>query len=361
MPVDVTGTVRTSVDVALTPKQAFDNLLDEIKLALMDRGMKLDSESVGGRILEGDVEVGAIKEWVADERISIIWHPKSWDKTTTSELTILISASDGGATVAIEQRDWGRVVGDDGAELLGWFAKEVASSLLSASAPNRLGDWITDRRARRPSGAQSRDFYRNPVYHWPNFLAILDTLALRPDDHLLEVGCGGGAFLSEALKSGCRASAVDHSLDMVRLASEVNRESIAKGRLRVEVGEADELPYQDGSFTCAVMTGVFNFIADPLEALKEVCRVLGKGGRLVIFSGTKELRGTPAAPEPAASRLHFYEDSEIEDLARRAGFHAVKVEHPSLLENAKKAGVPEADLGLFRGTSGSQLVVARKV
>ena len=41
-------------------------------------------------------------------------------------------------------------------------------------------------------------------------------------------------------------------------------------------------------------------------------------GRLSVYTGP-ELRGTPAAPEPVASRGHFYADRELEDLVRRAG------------------------------------------
>ena len=95
---------------------------------------------------------------------------------------------------------------------------------------------------------------------------------------------------------------------MVRLARDVNRDAISQNRLEIREGEAHSLPYPDGIFTCAVMTGVFNFIQDPLKALSEIRRVLAGGGRFVLFTGSKELRGTPAAPEPMASRLHFYED-----------------------------------------------------
>jgi len=108
------------------------------------------------------------------------------------------------------------------------------------------------------------------------------------------------------------------------------------------------------------MTGVLVFLPNPTQTFKEIFRVLRKGGRFVAFTSSKELRGTPAAPEPIASRLHFYEDNEIEDMATLAGFDTVRVEHPSLFEQAKKAGVPDSELDLFRGTRGSQLLIARK-
>jgi SAM-dependent methyltransferase len=108
------------------------------------------------------------------------------------------------------------------------------------------------------------------------------------------------------------------------------------------------------------MTGVLNFMPDPLKALSEIRRVLAGGGRLVLFTGSKELRGTPAAPEPIASRLHFYEDQELEELARKAGFAQAVVEHPDFEQFAREVGIPEEFLGLFKGSAGGQLLVARK-
>jgi ubiquinone/menaquinone biosynthesis C-methylase UbiE len=354
----MTGNVRVSIDVSLAPAEAFDTLVDELVIALDKLGLKFDA-SPGGSIMEGNFLVGTVKVWRPGESISFTWRPKSWEDQQNG-LNVIFRASDGGTNVTIESREWNRIVSDDGKELLGWFASEVAGPLINASAPNRLGDWITDRIARHPSGSRARGVYRSPTYHYPNFFAILDRLSLQPDDYLLDVGCGGGAFLYEAMKSGCRAAAVDHSADMVRVAKDVNQEAISQRMLSIEKSEADSLPFADRTFTCAVMTGVLGFIPDPLAAFKEIFRVLRPAGRLMVFTSTKKLKGTPAAPEPAASRLRFYEDLELENLGKQAGFASVRVEHPSLYEYAKKAGVPESDLVLFSGTDGDQLLVVRK-
>jgi ubiquinone/menaquinone biosynthesis C-methylase UbiE len=166
--------------------------------------------------------------------------------------------------------------------------------------------------------------------------------------------------LQDALKSGCKAAAIDHSPDMVRLAREVNHAAIQQNRLEIREGDAASLPYPDGIFTCAVMTGVFGFIANPLRVLSEIRRALALGGRFVLFTGTKELLGTPAAPEPMASRLHLYEDHELEELARTAGFVDAYLERPDYEPLAREAGIPEESLELFRGHGGAQLLVARK-
>jgi SAM-dependent methyltransferase len=184
-------------------------------------------------------------------------------------------------------------------------------------------------------------------------------LALSPDDSLIEVGCGGGVLLSEALKSGCRAAAVDHSPDMVRLAREVNHDAVAQGRLAIHQASADHLPFPDATFTCAAMTGVLGFLPDPIAALRELWRVLGEGGRLVVLGSDPTMRGTPAAPEPMASRLRFYEDDELQRLAEEAGFAKAKVVRRELLPFARQVGVPEEHLALFAGP-GAPFLLAQK-
>jgi ubiquinone/menaquinone biosynthesis C-methylase UbiE len=349
--------IRTSIDLKLDLSSAFNALVGELSTALSELGMQFEA-GVDGRVMEGSTEVGRVICWQPHERIVLEWHGTDWQAAEVTTLELRFEPIEGGTRVTLEHAGWSSVLGDQGDELAGWFSDEVVAPLLRAMVPGRLGDWITDRRARRPSGPQARAFYRDPLYHRPNFKEILKVLGLRHDDYLLEVGCGGGAFLEDALKSGCKAAAIDHSAEMVRLAREVNREAISQSRLEIREGKADSLPYPGGTFTCAVMTGVFGFIPDPLKALSEIRRVLADGGRLVLFTGSKELRGTPAAPEPMASRLHFYEDQELEELARKAGFAEAIVERPDFEQSAREVGIPEEFLELFKGRSGGQLLIA---
>jgi len=351
--------ISATIVVDMPPTEAFDAFVQELELALAVRGMQFEMGE-NGRLLEGGREVGRVLSWQPGKTIILEWPAPYWSKqSAATKVGARFEPGREGTRITLDHAEWGNLFGDRGAELLGWFASEVAAPLLQNMASNRFGDWITDRTARRPSGAKARATYRDPIYHRPNFLAILNTLRLMPSDYLIEVGCGGGRFLKDALQSGCRTAAVDHSHEMVKLASEVNRQALADGRLVIQEAEADQLPYSDGTFTCAVMTGVFGFLSDPLAARSEIHRVLSKDGRLVVYTSTKELRGTPAAPEPIASRLRFYEDHELEDLAREAGFNQVRVERPSLEGFARQANVPSEDIALFSGRAG-QILVAQK-
>jgi ubiquinone/menaquinone biosynthesis C-methylase UbiE len=169
-----------------------------------------------------------------------------------------------------------------------------------------------DRVARRPHGRRAREVYGSPTSHdflWPG---LLDALQLTPSDRLLDVGCGGGAFLRHVRDTvGCEVAGVDHSAEMVELA-----------RPYAVLADAADLPFDAGAFTAVSSIQAFLFFPDPLAALQEMRRV---GGRAAIWTTAPEGRGTPASPYPLASRGHFYADDELLALAREAGFGDVRL------------------------------------
>jgi SAM-dependent methyltransferase len=345
------------MDLALERSAAFDILVDELQASLRDAGILFEA-GPGGRLTQGPAEIGRVVSWESGRRIMFRWMQASWNPEEVTEVEIRFEESGTGTHLTFEHRRWGRLLGEEN-EVAGWFAAGVVTPLIRAMATEWLGDWITDRRARRPSGAWSRSFYRDPLYHYPGFRVILSELALSPDDVLLEVSCGGGILLHQALESGCRGAAVDHSPEMARLARTMNQSSIREGRLEILDGSAEKLPFPDETFTCGTMSGVFGFIPDPVGALRELLRVLRRGGRIVLMGSDPSMRGTPAAPEPMASRIRFYEDAEFEKLAHQAGFADARVVRRSLEQYARESGVPEEHIPLFAGM-GSPFLIAHR-
>jgi SAM-dependent methyltransferase len=321
----------TTITLTAELDGSLDEFVDELATALSRRGIAFDPAA---RVVE--------------------WHEADWQPDATSELTVRRE----GERIVVELRGFGGSFWDD-AELLGWFADSVAASFLEAASPAAVGDWLTDRAARRPSGAAQREGYRDPSHHRPSFGAILEAVQLGPDDVLLEIGSGGGAFLEQALRSGCSAKAIDHSPEMVRVARELNAAAIDEGRLELVQGSADRLPFADDSCTCAAMMQVFFFL-DAQRVLAECRRVVRDGGTLAVFTVTEAAKGTPAAPEPMASRGRFYTDEQLVELARAAGFPEAAVQHPDLERHAREAGLPDEVVELFSGANEmSQLLVAR--
>lgn len=185
----------------------------------------------------------------------------------------------------------------------------------------RLREWridrLTDRMARRPSGRRARATYGAPDVHaflWPDVLAALQ---LERDDRLLDVACGGGVFVRHVRDTvGCEVAGIDHSRTLVRLA-----------RPYAVHGDAHTLPFADNSFTAVSSIAAFFFLAEPVRALREMHRVLdARRGRIAIITTSPEAKGSPAAPDPIASRGRFYSDAELRDLAAEAGFVEIVVE-----------------------------------
>ncbi|HEV2980449.1 MAG TPA: class I SAM-dependent methyltransferase [Solirubrobacteraceae bacterium] len=182
-------------------------------------------------------------------------------------------------------------------------------------------EWLTDRVARRPAGSRARSVYGAEDVHDFARRAILGALALGAKDRLLEVGCGGGLLLRDALDSGAAVTGIDHSEEMVALARER-----APGA-NVELASAETLPFADASFSAVAMSVVFFFFERPELVLSECRRVLAADGRIAVYTTAPELRGTPAAPEPLARFGHFYTDAQLAQLARGAALRDVAVDN----------------------------------
>ena len=182
---------------------------------------------------------------------------------------------------------------------------------------------MADRVARRPSGRRARKIYGADDAHSFLWKPVLAALELGPDDRLLDVGCGGGAFLERALETGCTAAGLDHSLEMVRLAR-----SRLRGSAEIVEADAARIPFADGAFTAVSSLVAFFFFTDPVAVLSEMRRVLDRrSGRAAIMTTAPEAKGTPAAPYPLASRGHFYSDDELTGLALEAGFATAAIAH----------------------------------
>ncbi len=163
----------------------------------------------------------------------------------------------------------------------------------------RRGIWERFRRrmvrviGSRPSGGLGRFLYAHPWGHYAGFRLVLERLRLSVDDIYLEVAQGGGVLLSWAFRVVNKGAAIDHSPDMVKLATQRNRAAVDAGRLEIVQGDACRLPWAEDTFTAIACSEAFFFFPRPDAALREMHRVLRPGGRVVIATMSKGgLRGS---------------------------------------------------------------------
>jgi ubiquinone/menaquinone biosynthesis C-methylase UbiE len=115
--------------------------------------------------------------------------------------------------------------------------------------------------------------------------AVVEQLAVKPTDRVLEIGCGHGVAASmvcEALTTGT-LTAVDRSPTMIEAAARRNRRYVESGRADFLVGELEDLRLGDRRFDLVFAVRVGLFHRDPVRARGLVEPWLAEGGRLEAF------------------------------------------------------------------------------
>ena len=147
--------------------------------------------------------------------------------------------------------------------------------------------------------------------------AMLD---LQPDDELLDIGCGPGAFLATKTQHARRVVGLDPSRTMLHEAERRLADRLAAGTARLVIGSAAALPFGDGEFSA--ITAIFA----PVNAV-EAFRVLRPGGRLVFVD--PDPRRSPKEPT-VVSGVRWCDEADHRRMFEDAGFTDVAVRYRGL-------------------------------
>ncbi len=138
---------------------------------------------------------------------------------------------------------------------------------------------------------------------------IFDTLSLRGDESLLDVGCGGGLLVNEAAKRLPKGKALGIDIwaphsgggNYDLLMKNAKAEGVAD---KIEFKQADvrKLPFEDASFDVIVSSGALHHIgrdrAEHEQAMHEMLRVLKPNGKIVLMDISHMVEGYAAAMKP---------------------------------------------------------------
>ena len=111
---------------------------------------------------------------------------------------------------------------------------------------------------------------------------------LEPGERVLDLGCGAGTdslVASLMVGPGGSVTGIDMTPEMLEKAR-AGAAELGAGNMTFVEGEAERLPFEDGSFDVVISNGVIDLIPDKDAVFSELHRVLVPGGRLQIADVT---------------------------------------------------------------------------
>lgn len=117
-------------------------------------------------------------------------------------------------------------------------------------------------------------------------LTAVERSEISDDDEVLDVACGTGNATIPAAERGATVTGLDLTPELL----EAGRAAAAESGVEIEwvEGDAEDLPFEDGSFDVVLSVFGCMFAPDHQAAADEIARVLRPGGRIAICSWTPE-------------------------------------------------------------------------
>src|SRR5262245_10652940 len=137
----------------------------------------------------------------------------------------------------------------------------------------------------RPKGLVGR--LGGIVMAWSNrgiATRTVELVNIEPSDRVLEIGFGPGAgiqLLAERAILG-QIAGIDSSEEMVEQATARNAAAVESGRVELQVGSVERLPFANEAFDKALAINSVQIWSDPLAGLREIRRVLKPGGTIAL-------------------------------------------------------------------------------
>ena len=150
----------------------------------------------------------------------------------------------------------------------------------------------------------------------------ISLMGLAPNQRVLEIGFGPGVGIQMLARQTPRGmvAGIDISELMLSVAEKRNQAAIQAGRVLLQQGRAEEIPFADMTFEHVFSSNSIHFWPDPIANLGEVLRVLKPGGMITTL-----LQPRWAKSDPQVREIAF----DFAAKHQAAGFDQVRVEYKS--------------------------------
>lgn len=154
---------------------------------------------------------------------------------------------------------------------------------MSQASPGPSAE-MTALKARLKSTWESGDYGAFATYLEPGALEFFDRLRIPPGARMLDVACGAGQLTLPAARRGIRVTGLDLAQNLVDQArARARTEGLD---VPIEQGDAEDLPFESGSFDVVLSLIGAMFAPRPERVAAEMLRVCRPGGTIVMGNWT---------------------------------------------------------------------------
>ena len=159
----------------------------------------------------------------------------------------------------------------------------------------------------------------------------LSRISIAKNDTILDVGCGGGRTVNKLSRaaSGGKVYGIDFSPQSVAIATRVNRELIAAGRVEIREASVSSLPFANDTFDLVSAVETHFWWPDLKADMCEVRRVLKPGGTLIviaeIYKGADTKRSKLMEKYLPQSGIKLLTVGEHRELFADAGYSDIRI------------------------------------
>ncbi|MDR1134371.1 MAG: class I SAM-dependent methyltransferase [Synergistaceae bacterium] len=157
---------------------------------------------------------------------------------------------------------------------------------------------------------------------------VLGEVSITSSDKILDIGCGGGNAISIMAESCGAVYGIDPSPSCVKKSTDKNRNGVKTNRVVIREGDAEAIPFGDGTFDLITAFETVYFWPDVESAFMEIHRKLKPSGIFLVACETRR---------PESGEKHLLEDidtgngtfrifgrGEMRDILSAAGFVDIK-------------------------------------
>ena len=156
------------------------------------------------------------------------------------------------------------------------------------------------------------------------YRTVISNINVESRNEILDIGYGNGYLIKQLFeKTKANIHGIDISEDMLKAASDRNKNGINEGKIHLSLGDCCNLNFSDGTFDIVTSINTIYFWPDVEKGLKEIKRVLKSGGIFYNAVYSKEWLKKLSYTQKG---FQFFEKEDYIELGKRAGFSKVLIE-----------------------------------